>query len=131
MPTIHRLQDIRVWHLSRRLVREIYLLSGGHAFRGDSSLRNQMRSAVVSIVSNIAEGFERDGNKEFIHFLSQAKGSAGEVMSQLFVAYDQQYIDEATFYRVRYIVLQTLRMLDSWMMYLRASPYKGKKFVRV
>jgi four helix bundle protein len=89
-----------------------------------------MRRAVVSIISNIAEGFERDGNNEFIQFLSHAKGSAGEVMSQLYVAYEQHYIDEATFRRVRSMALQIIRMLGSLMAYLRASSYKGKKFVR-
>jgi four helix bundle protein len=128
MATIHRVHDIRVWHLAKRLVREVYALSDRHSFRRDSALRNQMRRAVVSIISNIAEGFERDGNREFIQFLSQAKGSAGEAMSQLYVAFEQQYVDESNFYRIRSMMLQTLRMLHSLMAYLRTCPHKGKKF---
>jgi four helix bundle protein len=85
----------------------------------------------VSIISNIAEGFERDGNKEFIQFLSQAKGSTGEVMSQLYVAFEQQYVDESNFYRIRSMMLQVIRMIESLIAYLRASQHKGKKFVRI
>src|ERR1017187_4075316 len=108
MATFHRIQDIRVWHLARRLVTGIYRVSDGCAFRGDRALRNQMRRASVSIVSNIAEGFERDGTKEFMQFLSVAKGSAGEVLTQLHVAYDQQYCSPETFRELRAAALQTI-----------------------
>ena len=131
MATIHRVQDIRVWHLAKRLVREVYALSGEHSFRGDSALRNQMRRAAVSIISNIAEGFERDGNKEFIQFLSRAKGSAGEVMSQLYVAFEQHYVDESNFHRIRSMMLQVIRMIESLITYLRGSTHKGTKFMRI
>ena len=130
MATFRRIQDIRVWHLARKLVKDVYYLSDSARFRKDGPLRNQIRRASVSIVSNIAEGFERDGNKEFMQFLSQAKGSAGEVLSQLYIALDQNYCEEESFHHLQRITIQTLRMLESLMKYLRESDFKGKKFVK-
>ena len=128
MATFHRIQDIRVWHLAKQLVKEVYRLSDTGLLRKDHGLRNQMRRASVSIISNIAEGFERDGNREFIQFLSQAKGSAGEVLTQMYVAFEQRYVDSLTFEQLRSMALQTLRMLDNLMAYLRNSDIKGRKF---
>jgi four helix bundle protein len=119
---------MRVWHLARRLVRDIYLISEGRKFRGDGPLRNQIRRAGSSIVSNISEGYARDGNREFIQFLSLAKGSAGEVLGQLYMAYDQQYFDEDVFRQLRTKARLTMAMLDNLMTYLRESSFKGKKF---
>src|ERR1051326_7740030 len=112
MATFRRIEEIRVWHLARQLVKDIYYLSDTSLFKRDTPLRNQIRRASTSIVSNIAEGFERNGNKEFIQFLSLAKGSAGEVLSQLLIALDQHYCDESSFRPLRTRTLQILRMLD-------------------
>ena len=130
MATIRTIQDIKVWHLARRLAKEIYRVSDIGSFRKDFPLRSQIRRASVSVVSNISEGFERDGNREFIQFLSQAKGSAGEVLGQLHIALDLRYCDDATFRGLRATAIQTLRMLDNLIMYLRDSGLKGKKFNR-
>ena len=79
MATIHRFEDIEAWKEARLLVSEIYRVSDTGAFARDFGLRDQIRRAAVSNISNIAEGFERDGGREFLQFLSVAKGSCGEV----------------------------------------------------
>ena len=83
MATIKRFEDIEGWKMARELTKEIYRVSSSGNFSRDYGLCNQIRKASVSIMSNIAEGFERGGNKEFCNFLSIAKGSAAEVRAQL------------------------------------------------
>jgi len=90
--TFKKFEDIDSWKKGRELAREIYAATNKGAFARDFGLRDQMRRAAVSIVSNIAEGFERDRKTEFIRFLLIAKGSAGELRSQLYIALDQEYI---------------------------------------
>src|SRR6266581_901487 len=87
-------EDLEVWKEGRRLTQGIYQLTRNENFSKDFALRDQIRRAAVSIMSNIAEGFERGGNQEFVQFLYIAKGSCGEVRSQLYVALDQEYIDQ-------------------------------------
>jgi four helix bundle protein len=79
MPTIERFEDLEAWKIAREVTNDVYRLSGREPFSKDFGLRNQICRAAVSVMSNIAEGFERDGRKEFINFLSMAKGSAGEI----------------------------------------------------
>jgi four helix bundle protein len=76
---IERFEDLKVWQYSRTLVTDIYILTKGPSFNKDYGLKDQIQRASVSIMNNIAEGFERDNNKEFIRFLIYSKGSAGEV----------------------------------------------------
>ena len=87
-----------------------------------------MRRAAVSIMSNIAEGFERGGNKEFCQFLALAKGSCGEVRAQLYVALDRGYIQQTSFDRLTDMAMQTSRMLAGLIKYLRTSELKGSKY---
>ena len=86
-------ESLRVWHDARNLVSRIYSLTRGSAFANDFALRDQIRRAAVSVMSNIAEGHERRGSREFVHFLAIAKGSCGEVRSQLYVAEDVGYVE--------------------------------------
>ena len=86
MATFHRFEDIESWQKARRLARRIYELTGNGDFARDFGLRDQIRRAAVSIMSNIAEGFERDSRREFARFLDIARASTGEVRSQLYVA---------------------------------------------
>jgi len=78
-----------------------------------------MRRAAISITSNIAEGFERDSHSAFLHFLSIAKGSAGEIRSQLYVALDEEYIDRSTFEKLRKLSTSTIRQIHGLMSYLK------------
>jgi len=89
MATAPQFEDLQVWQDARALVREIYKITKNSSFRRDFSLRDQITRASASTMSNIAEGFERGGRKEFVQFLNIAKGSNGEVRSQLCVAVDQ------------------------------------------
>ena len=118
MPTFERFEDIEAWRTGRILTRAVYQMSKDGAFASDYGLRDQMRRAAVSITSNIAEGFERSNNREFRRFLSFAKGSAGEVRSQLYVALDEGYIDQISFDRVYGLAMQTIRQISGLMRYL-------------
>ena len=89
---VRNFEDLEIWKDARALTREIYQLTRDSKFSKDFALRDQIRRAAVSIMSNIAEGFERGGNQEFIQFLYVAKASCGEVRSQLYVALDQSYV---------------------------------------
>jgi len=128
MATFQKFEDIEAWQRARELTREIYTASNENPFSKDFGLRDQVRKTSVSIMSNIAEGFERDGTKEFIQFLSVAKGSSGELRSQLYVALDQGYLEEERFDRLLGIVLETNRMIGGLINYLRKSKMKGPKY---
>jgi four helix bundle protein len=130
MATIKRLEDIEAWQKARVLAKHIYETTGHGAFARDFSLKDQIRRASVSSMSNIAEGFERDGNKEFIQFLSDAKGSAGEVKSQLYVALDARFVTQPQFDELYHAADETTRLIGGFMRYLQASTYRGSKFVR-
>lgn len=128
MATFQSVEEIEAWKSARKLVREIYVISNQGAFAKDYGLRDQIRRAGVSIMSNIAEGFERSGNGEFLHFLSIAKGSAGEVKTQLYVALDQAYIPENIFSELATLTDEIARKLGGLMIYLRDSDIRGAKF---
>ncbi len=123
-------EDIEAWKNAREITRQIYDISSTERFSRDFALVNQMRRAAISIVSNIAEGFERNGDKEFIQFLTVAKGSCGEVRAQLYVAFDQHYIDEAVFVEVKAKLIEISRMISGLIRYLKQSELKGSKFTR-
>jgi four helix bundle protein len=98
------------------------------AFRRDFSLRDQITRAAISSMSNIAEGFERGSRREFIQFLNVAKGSTGEVRSQLYVALDQKYVDQKMFEKLRDSALAVSRRLAKFIGYL--EDYPGNSRVR-
>jgi four helix bundle protein len=120
--TVQQFEDLKVWQDARDVVKEVYRMTNERPFRRDFSLREQMTRAAISTMSNIAEGFEHGSRKEFIRFLNIAKASNGEVRSQLYVAWDQKYIDEVTFESSR-ALLQTLsRRLSRFIGYLQLIP---------
>lgn len=121
-------EDIESWKIARRLANEILVISGHGNFAKDFVLRDQMRRASISALSNIAEGFERDGNAEFIQFLSIAKGSVGEIRAQTYLALDCQYIDQEQFDRLHAMATDLSRKLAALMAYLRNSGMKGTKY---
>jgi len=129
MSKIERFEDLKVWQKSREINLQIYKLSNKGAFTKDFGLRDQIRRASVSVISNIAEGFERNGNKEFNQFLSIAKASAGEVRSQLYVAYDLEYISKEEFESVMSGLIEVSKMINGLMSYLKTTEIKGSKFM--
>jgi four helix bundle protein len=128
MSTFKSFEEINAWQRGRDLTNLVYKVTAEGKFARDFALCDQMRRASISIMSNIAEGFERDGTKEFIQFLSVARGSAGEIRSQLYVALDQHYLSEAMFEQLSSLALEIARMLSGLMQYLRRSGMKGSKF---
>jgi four helix bundle protein len=128
MAKINSFEDIQSWQKARELNKEIYKVSNSGSFCKDFGLRDQIRRASVSVVSNIAEGFERDGSKEFKQFLSIAKGSAGEVRAQLYVALDLEYITNTEFEKLNILVIETSKLISGFIKYLKDSELRGAKF---
>ncbi|BBL34630.1 hypothetical protein Nstercoris_00869 [Nitrosomonas stercoris] len=128
MSAFQRFEDIEAWQKARELTKAIYALSNDGQFSRDFGLRDQIRRASVSIMSNIAEGFGRGGNKEFIQFLSTAKGSASEVQAQLYVALDAGYINQDQFQKLYSETEATARMIAGLLRYLQNSDFKGAKY---
>jgi four helix bundle protein len=126
MATITKFEDLEIWKMAREQSNEIFVLSQVNDFKKDFALKNQINAASGSVMDNIAEGFERFSNKEFCQFLVIAKGSNGEVRSQLYRAFDKKYIN---------LEILNLRLdfsnhlgnkIKSFIDYLQSSNYKGK-----
>jgi four helix bundle protein len=127
MPVKH-FEDLEVWREARVLTGKIYQVTGTAGFAKDFGLKDQIRRAAVSVMSNVAEGFERGGNPEFIQFLYIAKGSCGEVRSQLYVARDQNYLSEPEFKDLFEAFKRLSVMLGNLIDYLKGSSMRGSKF---
>jgi len=121
MTTAKRFEDLEVWNGARDVANAVYKASSNGAFSRDYALRDQIRRAAISIPSNIAEGFSRHSNKEFIQFLFIAKGSAAEVQSQLYTALDQGYISQETFDSMYKILEVIAKQLSRFITYLKES----------
>ena len=128
MAMIKRFEDIEAWQKARILTHEVYQVSSQGKFAQDYGLRDQIRRAGVSSMSNIAEGFEREGNKEFIQFLSVAKGSTAELKSELYVALDATFITQPQFDHIYQLADDTSHLIGGFMRYLQSTPYRGRKF---
>lgn len=122
-------EEIQVWQKARLLINELYVITGRGAFAKDFGLRDQLRRAGVSTMANIAEGYERGGNREFLQFLSVAKASAGEVRSHLYLALDLHFIDNREFERLAGMSREVSKMLSGLMAYLRRTGMKGRKYL--
>lgn len=129
MGTINNFEDLEIWKDARRLCELIYqnCLQNDKFQRHDKS---QIDRASSSIMDNIAEGFEREGNREFINFLTMSKGSCGEVRSQLIRAYDRKYLDEEKFLKLKNESIEISKKLSGFINYLKNSTHKGNKFNR-
>ncbi len=121
-------EEMAVWQRSRELVKFIYLIIRNKDFCKDFSLTDQIRRAAVSVMSNIAEGFERGSNTEFIQFLYIAKGSCGEVRTQLYAAIDQSYITSVEFKSGKELCVDISGQVSGLIQYLKGSRLKGEKF---
>lgn len=128
MASFGRFEEIDAWKEARALTKEIYELTGTGPLSSDFALRDQLRKSSVSVMSNIAEGFERNGNTEFQRFLSIAKASCVEVRSQLFVALDVGYVDEPAFNELREQTEKVSRMIFGLIQYLRRSNRRGHRY---
>lgn len=125
---VNRFEDLIVWQKSRILAKEIYILTKREGIKNDFGLKKQMLNSSGSIPDNIAEGFERKGNKEFRQFLSISKGSAGELRSQLYRIYDREIINEKEFEYYLNSVIEISKMISSMMNKISNSNYKGSKY---
>jgi four helix bundle protein len=117
---ISRFEDIQAWQEARELVKLVYeAINVNERFQRDYRLVNQIQAAAVSVMSNIAEGFTRRGDKEFMQFLYISKSSAAEVQSQLYVALDQKYIDKETFESIYAQAEKVAKMVSNFIKYLK------------
>ena len=130
MATIERFENIEAWQSARKLRQAVYLLTRAKPFASDFALVDQIRRAAISGGSNIAEGFERGGNREFIQFLSTSKGSVGEIKNQLYCALDEHYITQPQFDETYRLAESSSRLIGGFMTYLRRSELSGHKFDR-
>lgn len=118
---VERFEDLDVWKIARRLANTIYSLTQAKTFARDRGLVDQMRRASVSILSNIAEGFERGSNAELAQFLYFAKGSSGELRAQLHLALDQGFIAQEEFNATAELALSVSRQLGGLIKYVKQS----------
>jgi four helix bundle protein len=122
-------EDLPIWQKSRELAKKVFQLTEVGNFAKDFRFRDQIRSSSGSIPDNIAEGFERGGNKEFIQFLYIAKGSCGETRSQLYRAFDFNYITEAELTKLESNTKEISIEISNFIKYLKNSGMKGEKYV--
>jgi four helix bundle protein len=128
MATIKRFEDLEIWQDARRLSKEIIIISKETNLKTDFRLRDQVRASSGSVMDNVAEGFERNGNIEFRQFLSIAKGSAGETRSQLYRVFDNDYINQE---KLDFLVSEYEKLsgkINNFITYLNKNDFKGTKF---
>jgi four helix bundle protein len=122
MPTITRFEDIEAWKTARELTRMIYFLTDQGPFAKDFGLRDQIQRAAVSVMSNIAEGFESRTQAQFLEYLGCSKASAGEVSCQLYIAMDLKYLTQEQFKQVFDLADKSSRQIARFMDYLETHP---------
>ncbi|MFC0343500.1 four helix bundle protein [Epilithonimonas hispanica] len=129
MATINNFEDLEIWKKSRILCQKVdaYLLQNPNC---SQNIKYQIDRSSGSVMDNIAEGFEREGNKEFINFLSISKGSCGEVRSQLIRAFDRKFINENEFNDLLKDFAELSKMISGFMKYLKNTEHNGNKFLR-
>jgi four helix bundle protein len=128
MATIKKFEEIEAWQKARKLSTEIFKISVETPLNKEFRFKEQINAAIGSVMDNIAEGFERSGKLELINFLTIAKGSVGEVKSQLYRLKDRHYIDENKFAELYNMAEEIANGLGKWIIYLNRSTIKGTKF---
>jgi four helix bundle protein len=126
--TIKKFEDLEIWQEARKLAIEIFEISKETELKSDFRFKEQLKASSGSVMDNIAEGFERDGNIEFRQFLSIAKGSAGESRSQVYRLYDYEYISEAQFIDLKNKYENLSGKIKNFITYLNKKDFKGNKF---
>jgi four helix bundle protein len=129
MATIKRFEDLEIWQDARKLSKEIILISKNTDLDKDFRLKAQIKDSSGSVMDNIAEGFERNGNLEFRQFLSIAKGSAGEARSQLYRVFDNEYINEIKLNQLIFEYEKLSIKIHNFITYLNKKDFKGTKFI--
>lgn len=127
MATAERFEELEVWKSARELAAEVYHAVQASEISRQFALRDQILRAAISMPANIAEGFERGGNKEFVQFLYVAKGSAGELRTLMYLVKDCGYLDEKICKNLVGRTESVSRQLGGFIQYLKGSPYQGKK----
>lgn len=128
MSKIERFEDMEIWQLAREISKDVWSIIQNTSLQKDYKLREQINGSSGSIMDNISEGYERDGNREFINFLSIAKASCGETRSQLYRCLDRNHIDEETFKIISAKAILNSKKIKSLIIYLKNSDRKGSKY---
>jgi len=128
MASISKFEDLEIWQLARSQANVLWQIYSYGTFCKDFELRNQISKSSGSAMDNIAEGFERSGNKEFIHFLLIAKASNGEVRSQLYRALDRNHITIENFEELKSNCETISKKTTAFIKYLKESDLKGFRF---
>jgi len=121
MPKVGTFEELDVWQNAMSLCKRIYSLTNTTEIKKDFPLRDQLRKSAISIPSNIAEGFERESNNQFIYFLIVSKGSCGELRTQLHLAYNLELLNEDSFLELKEKCITISKQLSSFIKYLRTS----------
>jgi len=125
---INSFEDLNCWKLAREVNKDIFKIISNSLITNDFPLKNQMNRSAGSIMDNIAEGFERNGNKEFIQFVSISKGSCGELKSQLMRAFDRNYISKIELDNIYKKLDLISKMCSGLIKYLKECEQKGWKY---
>jgi four helix bundle protein len=128
MATVKRFEDLEIWQMAREQANELWKIYSAGTFSKDYELRNQIGRSSGSVMDNVAEGFERSGNKEFNNFLIIAKASNGEVRSQLYRAFDRNHIPKEIFETLIIKTENISKKITSFIKYLKDSELKGFRF---
>lgn len=128
MATIKKFEELEIWQTARKLSKEICPVLENLQESKNYKLKEQLDGSVGSVMDNIAEGFERDGNREFIQFLAISKGSIGEVKSQLYRAYDRKALNENELNEFQIKCGELAAKIAKFMFYLNNTNYKGNKY---
>lgn len=128
MASVERFEDLRIWQMARELCKEIYQHTEKKPWKMDSRFVQQIRAAAGSVMDNIAEGFERDGNKEFVQFLYVAKGSCGEVRSQIIRASDVGFLDNNSATKLYNDSVELSKSISAFIKRIKSSPITGIKY---
>lgn len=130
MPKAQKFEDLEIFQSARNICKEVYLITKEGEFNKDSRFVQQIHASAGSVMDNIAEGFEREGNKEFVNFLYIAKGSCGEVRSQIIRASDVGFIDKETATKLYNECLSLSKSISSFIKSIKTSSFRGSKHLK-